>query len=76
MSMGRSAMRLISFAALTAALICSAPVTAKSQTEPDQTTVGNPSEKKVCRTLKITGSRLGERVCLTREEWKRVEEVK
>jgi hypothetical protein len=73
MSMGRSIMRPISFAILSAFLLCSAPAAAKTQPEPEQQTAGNPAAKKVCRTLKITGSRMGERVCLTREEWKQVD---
>ena len=30
-------------------------------------------EKKVCRKLVTSGSRFAERVCLTKEEWKKVE---
>ena len=69
-------MRLLTFAALSAALVCAVPAAAKTQNEPDQPTVGNPADKKICRKLTITGSRMGERVCLTREEWKKVDEVK
>jgi len=76
MSMGRNAMRLVSFAAISAALICAVPAAAKTQNDSDQPTVGNPADKKICRTLTITGSRMGERVCLTREEWKKVDQVK
>ena len=30
-------------------------------------------EKKVCRKLMTSGSRLGQRVCLSKSEWKKVE---
>ena len=51
-------MRLISFAVLSTALICSVPAAAKTQSEQEQQTVGNPADKKVCRRLKndvVTG---------------------
>ena len=69
-------MRLTSFAVLSAALICAAPAVAKTENPSDQSNAGNPADQKICRKLTITGSRMGERVCLTREEWKKVEEVK
>lgn len=69
-------MRSISFALLSAALICSVPAAAKTQDESEQQKIGDTSDKKICKKLKVTGSRMGERVCLTREEWKQVEELK
>jgi hypothetical protein len=69
-------MRLISFAVLSTALICSVPATAKTQSEQEQQTVGNPADKKVCRRLKTSGSRMAERVCLTKEQWKQVDALK
>ena len=36
-----------------------------------------PAEKKICKRIDLTGSRVSrDRVCLTREDWKKVEEVK
>lgn len=69
-------MRPVSFAILSAAVMLSAPVAAKTQTESDRPTVDNSSGKKICRRLNVTGSRMAERVCLTKEEWKKVDELK
>jgi hypothetical protein len=69
-------MRSISFVVLSAALICSVPAAAKTQSEPDQQSLSTATDKKVCKRLKVTGSRMHERVCLTKDEWKKVEEVK
>lgn len=69
-------MRSISFVVLSAALVCSVPAAAKTQDAPDQQSLNGSSDKKVCRRLKMTGSRMHEKVCLTKEEWKKVEEVK
>ena len=70
-------MRMISLATLSAALIVSVPVAAKTQPADEQNAAkSGTAEKKVCKRLTITGSRNGERVCLTREQWKKVDEVK
>jgi hypothetical protein len=69
-------MRMLGLTILSAALICSVPAVAKTQAEPEQPAAGKASEKKICRKLAITGSRMGERKCLTREEWKKVDEIK
>ena len=69
-------MRMISLATLSAALIVSVPVAAKTQPADEQVAKAGASEKKICKKLTITGSRNGERVCLTREQWKKVDEVK
>jgi hypothetical protein len=31
------------------------------------------TEKKVCKKLTVSGSRVGDRVCLTADQWKKVE---
>ena len=69
-------MRIAMFLTVAAALTLSAPVAAKSNQLADskQPTTSKSSEKKVCRTIAATGSRMGERVCLTREQWKKVDE--
>lgn len=33
-------------------------------------------EKKICKRLAVSGTRMADRVCLTKEEWKKVEEDK
>jgi hypothetical protein len=63
----------------TSALAAPAPDRGRSSTE---VAVGTSkpaatSEKKICRKLPATGSRMTERVCLTASDWKKVEaEVK
>ena len=37
-------------------------------------TVAAPEEKKICKQLPTSGSRLPNRACLTEKEWKQVEE--
>ena len=70
-------MRMISLATLSAALIISVPVAAKTQPADEQIVAkAGAAEKKVCKKLTVTGSRTGERVCLTRQQWKKVDEVK
>ena len=70
-------MRIISVAILSAALITTVPAAAKTQ-NPDEQSVAKAgeAEKKVCKKLTITGSRNGERVCMTRDQWKKVDDVK
>ena len=77
---GRMAMRVLSLTTLSAALLLAVPAAARTtaQAEPDQSPTAKPSvgEQKICKKLKVTGSRMGDRVCLTRDEWKRVDEQK
>ena len=70
-------MRTTMFISLAAALSLSAPLaakTAKAGESKQQQIAGKSSDKKVCRTIAATGSRMGERVCLTKEQWKKVDE--
>ncbi len=67
-------MRSISFAVLSAALVVAAP--AAAQSADDRPSAKPAAEKKICKKLTVTGSRMAERICLTREEWKQVEELK
>lgn len=69
-------MRATMFLTVAAALTLSAPLAAKSNQLADskQPTASKSSEKKVCRVVAATGSRMGERICLTKEEWKKVDE--
>lgn len=34
---------------------------------------GAKEEKKVCKRLKVSGSRMAEKVCLTKAQWEKVE---
>ena len=68
-------MRLISLAIVTAALSIAAPAAAKTNTQ-DQAAAASGQQKKICKRLEVTGSRMGERVCLTKEQWKQAEQAK
>ena len=37
------------------------------------TSAAGSAEKKICRKLVTSGSRFADRVCLTKEQWKKVE---
>ena len=68
-------MRASMFLTVAAALTLSAPLAAKSnQLGESKPAASKPSDKKVCKKIAATGSRMGDRVCLTKEEWKKVEE--
>ena len=79
-------MRLITVVTMSAALLLSSTATAKNQKlassdqpSKDATYQANdqekkPSEKKVCKRLETSGTRMAERVCLTKEQWQKVEE--
>ena len=69
-------MRTTMFLAVAAALTLSVPASAKTTqlAESKQPADSKSSDKKVCKKVAATGSRMGERVCLTKEEWKKVEE--
>lgn len=70
-------MRMMSFVTLSTALLMSTAATAetKAPAEPAQreSQKASPAEKKICKRLATTGSRMEERVCLTKAEWKLVE---
>ena len=68
-------MRLLSLAIVSAALSIAAPAAAKTNVQADQAASGQ-SAKKICKKLDTTGSRMGERVCLTKQQWKQVDQVK
>ena len=71
-------MRTTMFLTLAAAISMSAPLAAKNnsqgQGKPATSAKAAQPEKKICKRLATTGSRMEERVCLTKEEWKQVEE--
>jgi len=74
-------MRISTFLAIAAAVSLSAPVAAQTaqvakstQTAGSKQETSKDSDKKECRKVAATGSRMGERVCLTKDQWKKVEE--
>jgi predicted transglutaminase-like cysteine proteinase len=75
-------MRTITLSILSAAIIATSPAMAKNNAQQGtENQVGTAASddgasKKVCRRLAGTGSRMTPRVCLTKEEWKQVEQVK
>ena len=74
-------MRTITLSILSAAIIAASPAAAKNNAQASENQVGTATSeaganKKICRRLPATGSRMTPRVCLTKEEWKQVEQVK
>ena len=74
-------MRIISLVTISASLLLAAPATAQSSTQAGSTATTSAQtaktaveEKKVCKRLDATGTRMEKRVCLTKDEWKKVEE--
>ena len=80
-------MRAVSFVTLSTALLMSTAAVAEIKTAaadvpktraPTQTVQAAdakaaPAQKQICKRLATTGSRMEERVCLTKDEWKLVE---
>ena len=79
-------MRLTSVIMLSAALLVSSAAVAKDTklavNEPLSASSGNQAaseapeatEKKICKQIERTGTRKTERVCLTKQDWKKVDE--
>ena len=82
-------MRLTSLVTLSAALLLSSTaiaqdkkLAANEQTQANasyQSTSGAPApaveEKKICKQLKVSGTRMFKRSCLTKQQWDQVEEI-
>ena len=51
------------------ALAIFAAAQASQTVQPSQTMAAANSEKKVCRSMAVTGSMLRKKVCLTEQEW-------
>ena len=80
-------MRLTSVITLSAALFLSSTAMAQdkklasneqvasrvSNQAADETAAPTPVEKKVCKRLATSGTRMAERVCLTKQQWEKVE---
>lgn len=75
-------MRTITLTILSAAIISASPAVAKnnaSQVTENQVGAVNSDSgaaKKICRRPASTGSRMAAKVCMTKEEWKQVEQAK
>ena len=76
-------MRKITVASLAAALVLSATpalaakTNAKDQAATEESGGATGSERKVCKRLENSGTRMkNDRVCLTRAEWRKVEDAK
>jgi hypothetical protein len=81
-------MRLTSLVTLSAALLLSSTAMAQDKklasNEQAASSVGNqaadetkapaPTEKKICKRLATSGTRMAERVCLTKQHWEKVDE--
>jgi len=75
-------MRAIAITTLAALCLAAAPATAKTDNQEPAAVAGSeskqatadPAEKKVCKRLKMSGTRMADRVCLTADDWKKVEE--
>lgn len=77
-------MRLITVSGLAAALILSAApafaakTSAKDQTIAEEAGVTTAAaERKICKRLENSGTRMkNDRVCLTKEEWRKLDDMK
>lgn len=71
-------MRVIAITTLAALCLAAAPATAKTADQEQAAAApaakADPAEKKVCKRLEMSGTRMADRVCLTREQWKKVDE--
>jgi hypothetical protein len=79
-------MRLTSIVTLSAALLLSStghaqdrklasneqPSAAATYQAPAETAA--PAEKQICKSLKVTGTRMFKRTCMTKQQWEQVED--
>ena len=76
-------MRIVPMATMVAALLMAVPASAQGNsqaaaaaaTAAAQGSKAAKGEKKICKRLETSGTRMAERVCLTKEDWKKVEEL-
>lgn len=71
-------MKFIPVAALAASLLFTVPATAEtaaaqSEIKSDKAK-SDKAEKKECRRLAVSGTRMTERVCLSKEDWQKVDQ--
>ena len=75
-------MRLTSIVSLSAALLLAAPVAAQSTSQAGTASASAAqatkpaAEKKICKRLAVSGTRMADRVCLTKQEWEKVDQEK
>ena len=55
-------------------VLAASPATAGAASDQATKAKDAKAEKKICRFLETTGTRMAERVCLTAHEWKKVEQ--
>jgi len=68
-------MKTIATLAFLAGIFCAtAPALAQDTTTPGTTPAPAP-DKKICRTITPTGSIMGKRFCLTKAEWKKLNDI-
>lgn len=60
-------------AALSAALL-TVPASAQDPSPSDKAKTEKSADKKICKTIPRTGSNIRDKFCLTRAEWKKVDE--
>lgn len=64
-------MKPYAFAVAALALVAAAPVLAVQDKKPDDAA---KAEKRICRSIQVTGSMMGKRECHTAAEWKQQDE--
>ena len=77
-------MRITSIVSLSAALLLAVPVAAQTSSQAGTATTSASAaqtakpeaEKKICKRLAVSGTRMADRVCLTKTEWEKVEQEK
>lgn len=69
-------MKLVPFAAALAAIAIAQPAMASDTQAVSQESnkADKASERKVCRSVERIGSNIRDRICLTRKEWREVDE--
>ncbi|WP_037502122.1 hypothetical protein [Sphingomonas jaspsi] len=70
-------MKSIAFSTLAVSLLVAVPANAYAQDDKEQTEQVKPAkeDRKICKYLPRTGSRLEQRVCFTKKQWEQVEEA-
>ncbi|MGN6820730.1 MAG: hypothetical protein ACTHJR_18900 [Sphingomonas sp.] len=68
-------MRTIGLSTVLAGALCASVAAAAQDRSPSGTTPAPDTEKKICRTITPTGSIMGKRFCLTKAEWKKLNDI-
>lgn len=66
---------IVATAALLGAGTASAAVKTGQSEEVKALQAAGAGEKKVCKRLQVSGTRLAERTCLTKEDWKKLDNM-